>query len=137
MIGRAERAGEHRGGCCRCQLPLMVIPWKWTLLRGGVENRGRYQLFLLPSMLPARRHPAKAPSRRFARCRRCQKLTRHAVTSRNARQFSKFSAPFPLSTPDLFISLGRPPFVIRYLKRVSILITCGLLRVDVSNVERL
>lgn len=76
----------------------MVIPWKWTLLRATVENRGRYQLFLLPSMLPAgHRHPAKAPSRRFARRRRCQKLTRHIVMSRNS--WSKFSVPFLPFTP--------------------------------------
>lgn len=37
----------HRG----CQLPLMVIPWKWTLLRECRESRGRHQLFSLPSML--------------------------------------------------------------------------------------
>lgn len=92
MIGRVEDQRASRC-CCRCQLPLMVIPWKWTLLRGSVENRGRYQLFLLPSMLPARRHPIKAPSRRFARHWRCKKLTRQVVMSRNAWQ-SKFSAAF-------------------------------------------
>lgn len=94
MIGRVEDQRASRC-CCRCQLPLMVIPWKWTLLRGSVENRGRYQLFLLPSMLPARRHPIKAPSRRFARHWRCKKLTRQVVMSRNAWQ-SKFSAAFLL-----------------------------------------
>lgn len=96
MIGWMEDQRASRC-CCRCQLPLMVIPWKWTLLRGSVENRGRYQLFLLPSMLPARRHPIKAPSRQVYAAsarRRCKKLTRQVVMSRNAWQ-SKFFHSFP------------------------------------------
>jgi len=96
MIGRVEDQRASRC-CCRCQLLLMVIPWKWTLLRCSVENRGRYQLFLLPSMLPARHHPIKAPSRRFVRSLTVQEAneTSYDRGMRGSRNFLSLSfSPF-------------------------------------------
>lgn len=81
--------------CCRCQLPLMVIPWKWTLLRGQRRQSGKVPIIFAAIDASCQASSDKSAESAVRPASVPEALTRHRVMSRNARR-SKFSVPFPL-----------------------------------------
>lgn len=80
--------------CCRCQLPLMVIPWKWTLLRGQRRQSGKVPIIFAAIDASCQASSDKSAESAFRPASVSEALTRHRVMSRNARR-SKFFVPLP------------------------------------------
>lgn len=81
--------------CCRCQLPLMVIPWKWTLLHGQRRQSGKVPIIFAAIDASCQASSDKSAESAVRPASVPEALTRQRVMSRNVRR-SKFSVPFPL-----------------------------------------
>lgn len=70
--------------CCRCQLPLMVIPWKWTLLRGQRRQSGKVPIIFATIDASCQASSDKSAESAIRPASVPEALTRHRVMLRNA-----------------------------------------------------
>lgn len=70
--------------CCRCQLPLMVIPWKWTLLHGQRRQSGKVPIIFAAIDASCQASSGKSAESAVRPASVSEALTRHRVMSRNA-----------------------------------------------------